>query len=128
MPQFGGDIDMQKSDVKKCLVTVALACLSMISAPVSAELSKPGEPITINWYHWVDALKPVIDAYMQDTGRKVKVTNDYDTFTTDVVMVSDYKGLLEGKKFKHFQKLNSPLVDEVVPARWRDREGYWVGC
>jgi iron(III) transport system substrate-binding protein len=58
------------------------------------------------------------------------VTSDYDTFTTDVIMVSDYKGLLEAKHFLHFKKYDDDLwerMSKVVPPEWRDEGGYWLG-
>jgi iron(III) transport system substrate-binding protein len=113
--------------VRKLFFGLSIVMLHAFPAPASAELSKAGEPLTVNWYHGAEALQPVIDDYMAETGRKVIVNNDYDTFTTDVMLVSDYKSLSEGKKFKHFQKLNSTLAENLVPARWRDRDGYWVG-
>ena len=83
--------------------------------------------LTVNWYHEARVLQPVIDEFIKDTGTPVVVTDDYDTFTTDVILVSDYKNLTEAKKFKRFRKLNSDYATKHVPARWRDRDGYWVG-
>jgi iron(III) transport system substrate-binding protein len=99
----------------------------LLTGTAEAQLTKAGEPVTINWYHGAQALRPVIAEYMRETGRKVIVNDDYDTFTTDVMMVSDYKGLTEGKKFGHFQPLASEAIEAAVPARWRDRDGYWTG-
>jgi len=114
--------------IKRLYRSVACgAALLLFHNAARAELSKADEPLTVNWYHGAEALRPVIDAYTRETGRTVTVTDDYDTFNTDVVLVSDYKGLTEGKKFKHFQKLKSAVAERLVPARWRDREGYWVG-
>ena len=105
----------------------AVASAFVIVGPAAAQLTKPGEPVTINWYHGADVLRPVIAEYTSQTGKKVVVTDDYDTFTTDVLLVSDFKGLTEGKKFRHFQPLASPVVRAAVPARWRDRDDYWTG-
>lgn len=105
--------------------TMALAVAALVfAAPAMAADDKP---LTVNWYHGAVALQPVIDAYVKETGRKVVVTDSYDRFDTDVQMVSDYEGLAQAKRFHKFQKLNSPLAEKVVPARWRDREGYWTG-
>jgi len=107
------------------LLVAASACC--VSTPSPAQLTKPGEPVTVNWYHEAAVLRPVIAEYMRETGKKVVVTDDYDTFTTDVLLVSDFKGLTEGKKFRHFQPLASAAVNAAVPARWRDRDDYWTG-
>ncbi len=117
--------NMMYRSIRKLIVSTYVALFFVASA--SAQLSAPGEPLTVNWYHGAEVFQPIVDAYKEATGQSVVVTNDYDTFTTDVILVSDYKGLTEGKKFKHFQKLNSSIVEEVVPAQWRDRDGFWAG-
>lgn len=108
-------------------VLLAVAAMLGVATSAGAQLTKPGEPVTVNWYHGSNALRPVIAEYMRETGKQVVVTDDYDSFTTDVVMVSDFKGLTEAKKFRKFQPLASPVVEAAVPARWRDRDGYWTG-
>jgi iron(III) transport system substrate-binding protein len=95
-----------------------------------ATLSASTEPLSVNWYHDQPFLQPVIDAFTAETGIPVKVTSDYDTFNTDVMLVSDYKGLLEAKQFNHFRKFDPDFAAEmakVVPAQWRDDEGTWLG-
>ncbi|WP_293858594.1 extracellular solute-binding protein [Steroidobacter sp.] len=84
-------------------------------------------PLTVNWYHKAEYLQPVITAFTKQTGIPVKVTDAYDTFDTDVILVSDYKGLTEAKKFNKFQRIQSPEFDAIVPPRWRDRDGQWYG-
>ncbi len=96
----------------------------------SAALAAITEPLSINWYHDQPFLQPVIDAFTAETGIPVKVTSDYDTFNTDVIFVSDYKGLTEAKNFGHLRKLDPAFAAEmakVVPAEWRDDEGCWLG-
>ncbi|MBN8842209.1 MAG: extracellular solute-binding protein [Sphingomonadales bacterium] len=97
-----------------------LACSSMASA----------QQLTVNWYHKQRYLQPVIDAFTAETGIEVIVTNDYDRLNTDVIFVSDYKSLTETKNFNKFRKLDPEFFAEmskVVPAQWRDRDGYWLG-
>lgn len=89
------------------------------------------EPLTVNWYHKEQYLQPVIDAFIEETGIEVEVTSDYDTFTTDVMFVSDYKGLLEAKHFHHFRKMDAGFFSDmsaIVPEQWRDEDGYWLGA
>jgi iron(III) transport system substrate-binding protein len=107
------------------LLAAALALLCGAQAVAAST-----EPLSINWYHDQPFLQPVIDAFTAETGIPVKVTSDYDTFDTDVIFVSDYKGLLEAKQFGHFRKLDPAFAAEmakVVPAQWRDDEGTWLG-
>ena len=96
----------------------------MLSAPLFAE------PLTVNWYHKQSYLQPVVNAFVARTGIDVEVTSDYDTFSTDVIFVSDYKGLLETRNFGHFRQLSPEFFSKmslVVPKRWRDMDGYWLG-
>lgn len=96
----------------------------------AAAIATTTEPLSINWYHDQPFLQPVIDAFTAETGIPVKVTSDYDTFNTDVIFVSDYKGLTEAKNFNHFRKLDPAFAAEmakVVPAQWRDDENTWLG-
>jgi iron(III) transport system substrate-binding protein len=88
------------------------------------------EPLSINWYHEAEYLQPVIAAFTKETGIPVKVTSDYDTFDTDVIMVSDYKGLTEAGNFGKFRRLDPDFfakMAQAVPAQWRDADGRWLG-
>lgn len=106
----------------------AMAAAGARAAPGGGPSVKADDgPLTINWYHGAVSLRPVVQAYVEETGRQVVVTEDYDTFTTDVILVSDFQNLTVARKLGKFQLLASPLVDGVVPGRWRDRQGYWTG-
>ncbi len=99
-------------------------------APSHAAAETEAEPLTINWYHGAEYFQPVIDAFVEETGIAVRVTDDYDVFTTDVIMVSDYKGLLEAKHYHHFKKFDDAFWEKmsaIVPAELRDDQGYWLG-
>jgi iron(III) transport system substrate-binding protein len=104
----------------------AVAALAPIPPPIAAAPAGPA-PLTVNWYHEAQYLQPVIDEFTRDTGIAVQVTNAYDTFDTDVILVSDYKSLTEAKKLNHFEVIRSPDLDAIVPPRWRDRDGRWYG-
>lgn|GEM_PF-1892824 len=108
----------------------ALTIGALTTAARVAVAEPEGEPLTINWYHGAEYFQPVIDAFVEETGIAVRVTDDYDTFTTDVIMVSDYKGLLEAKHYHHFRKLDDAFWEKmsaIVPAELRDDQGYWLG-
>ncbi|MEM6583900.1 MAG: ABC transporter substrate-binding protein, partial [Pseudomonadota bacterium] len=112
---------------KTRIVIALLLIMACLQEPVLAE--EP-EPLTINWYHGAEYFQPVIDAFIAETGIEVVVTDDYDTFTTDVIMVSDYKGLLEANHFHHFKKFEPSFweeMSEIVPEGIRDEQGYWLG-
>ena len=100
---------------------LALWSLAAFAAP------RAGEPLTVNWYHKAQYLQPVIDAFIAQSGIAVTVTDSYDKFDTDVILVSDYKSLTEAKKLNAFERIKAPDLDAIVPARWRDRDGSWYG-
>jgi len=94
-------------------------------------IAHSSETISVNWYHQQQYLQPVIDAFTAETGIPVKVTNDYDKFNTDVIFVSDYKGLLEAKHYGHFKRMDEAFFQEMskaVPEGWRDEDGFWLGA
>ena len=113
--------------VRRAKSAVMVTLLAGLMSPALAQTGQPAGPLTVNWYHGAAYLQPVIDAFTKDTGIAVDISSAYDRFDTDVVLVSDYKSLSEGKKLGHFQPLLSATVERVVPARWRDSDGYWTG-
>ncbi|MFC4312461.1 extracellular solute-binding protein [Steroidobacter flavus] len=106
-------------------IRAALVAACAWTAPMASAAEK--EPLTVNWYHSAQFLQPVIDEFSKESGIAVKVTDSYDKFDTDVILVSDYKSLTEAKKLNSFERIRSPDLDAIVPARWRDRDGAWYG-
>lgn len=109
------------------LAGLALPLLGYAAEPTT---DADAEPLTINWYHGAEYFQPVIDAFVEESGIPVRVTDDYDTFTTDVIMVSDYKSLLEAKHYHHFRKFEGDFwqrMSDIVPAELRDDQGHWLG-
>ena len=120
---------MTSTIAQRIPAVLAGTLLPFLALAVFAD-DKAVEPLTINWYHGAEYFQPVIDAFIEESGIEVVVTDDYDTFTTDVIMVSDYKGLLEAKHYHHFKKFEADFwaeMSEIVPAELRDDQGYWLG-
>lgn len=103
-------------------VLAASLCICAVTA-----LAATATPLTVNWYHEAQYLQPVIDAFTKETGIAVRVTDAYDKFDTDVILISDYKTLTEAKKLGALDVIRSAELDAIVPPRWRDRDGYWYG-
>jgi len=102
----------------------------IMSFSVSAEEAAEADILSINWYHDQEYFQPIIDVFTAETGIPVKVTSAYDGFDTDVVMVGDYKGLIEGMHYKYFDRYDDDFFEEMsefVPAKWRDESHRWLG-
>lgn len=100
-------------------------CL-LISSPLLAK-----DPLTVNWHHTQRYLQPVVNAFMDETGIAVEITNDWYTFSTDVLFVADYKQLVEAKNLGKLQPLRTEFfssMSKIVPEQWRDVDGYWLGA
>jgi iron(III) transport system substrate-binding protein len=84
-------------------------------------------------------IKPQLDAFTKETGIKVNlVTGDGKELVerlkaegknspADVFFTVDAGNLHIAKEAGLFQKLSSPVIEQAVPAQYRDPEGMWVG-
>lgn len=106
---------------------IGVAVIALCAWTASTNAAEQREPLTVNWYHGATFLQPVITAFTKESGIRVKGTDSYDKFDTDVILMSDYKSLTEAKKLNSFEPIRSPDLDAIVPARWRDRDGQWYG-
>lgn len=86
-----------------------------------------------------ELIKPQMEAFTRATGLKVNlVTGSADALIermrsegrnspADVVLTSDAGRLFKSKRLDLFQKVESPALRRLVPAQFRDPEGYWYG-
>lgn len=118
----------------KAFGRVLFVIFSVLSLTVTAQAEgdEDTKPLTINWYHKQKYFQPIIDAFTAETGIPVEVTSDYETFTTDVLMVADFKVLYESKTMKKYTRLDDEFwaeMSEIVPEKWRDldTDKRWLG-
>ena len=86
-----------------------------------------------------ELIKPQLEAFTAATGIKVNlVTGNADALIermrsegrnspADVVLTSDAARLFKSKRLGLLQKVQSASLQRLVPARFRDPEGYWFG-
>src|SRR6187431_2720569 len=114
--------------------TAALLCFTAFSvSPASAD----GE-VNVYTYRETKLIQPLFDAFTKDTGIKVNVVSassgleqriktEGANSPADVLLTVDISRLEDAVQAGITQPLNSKVVDEVVPAAYRDPEGHWAG-
>jgi iron(III) transport system substrate-binding protein len=110
------------------LITAAALC----TAPAAAN------EVNVYTYREAALVKPLFDAFTKDTGVKVNVISassgleqriktEGANSPADVLLTVDISRLEDAVQAGITQPLNSKVVDEVVPAAYRDPEGHWAG-
>ena len=86
-----------------------------------------------------ELIKPLLEAFTASTGVKVNlVTGNADALIermrsegrnspADVVLTSDAARLFKSKQLGLLEAVQSPTLERLVPARFRDPKGYWFG-
>ena len=111
--------------------TLALAT-NFIGSAVAAE-------VNVYSHRKEELIKPQLEAFTAATGIRVNlVTGNADALIermrsegrnspADVVLTSDAARLFKSRQLGLLQKVESPALRRLVPARFRDPEGYWFG-
>ena len=118
-----------KSTLKVAMLMTAAA---LCAAPAAAD------EVNVYTYREAALVKPLFDAFTKDTGVKVNVISassgleqriktEGANSPADVLLTVDISRLEDAVQAGITQPLNSKVVDEVVPAAYRDPEGHWAG-
>ena len=111
--------------------TLVLAT-NLIGSAIAAE-------VNVYSHRKEELIKPLLDAFTASTGVEVNlVTGNADALIermrsegrnspADVVLTSDAARLFKSKQLGLLQKVESPALRRLVPARFRDPDGYWFG-
>ena len=114
---------------------VAGLCL----AGVLAGLPVIAAEINVYSYRKEHLIKPQLDAFAGETGVRYNlVTGSADALAqrlksegmnspADVLFTVDAGRLVRAKSMGLLQPIRSPVLEQAVPARFRDPEGYWFG-
>ena len=111
--------------------------LAIVGALAASPALAQGE-VNIYTYREAKLVAPLFEAVTKDTGIKVNVISassgleqriktEGANSPADVLLTVDISRLEDAVQAGITQPLNSKVVDEVVPAAYRDPEGHWAG-
>jgi iron(III) transport system substrate-binding protein len=113
----------------------ALAGVVMIAT--AGQASAQGE-VNVYTYREAKLIQPLFDAFTKDTGIKVNVISassgleqriktEGTNSPADVLLTVDIGRLEEAVQAGITQPIKSSVLEQVIPAQYRDPEGHWVG-
>jgi len=117
--------------MRKLIPTLALAA-GLMAAPAMAQ------EVNIYSYRQEGLIKPLLDAFTKQTGIKVNIVSGGEdalierlktegaASPADLMITVDAGRLVRSKELGLFQPVKSAVIEETVPAAYRDPEGYWT--
>lgn len=116
----------------KLLNNVALLGLAGMAFSVSA-----AEPLTVYSYRQAFLVEPILAQFTEQTGIKVNVVFAKDGIAeriaregrlspADVVLTSDFSRLMELVEKDLVSPVNSPVINDNIPAQYRSPKNDWV--
>jgi iron(III) transport system substrate-binding protein len=120
--------------MKRPMNSYALALLGMLGVAGAAQASE----VNVYTYREAKLIQPLFEAFTKDTGIKVNVISasagleqriktEGANSPADVLLTVDIGRLEEAVDLGITQPLKSDIVDQAVPAQYRDPEGHWYG-
>lgn len=117
----------------KISAILALATINILSIPLAATAGE----LNIYSYRKPQLLQPFLDAYEAETGTTFNVVHapkglvqrlksEGASSPADIVMTVDISRLYELEKEDLFAPLNSPIIEERIPAHLRHDKGHWT--
>ncbi len=109
-------------------------CLALLPCTAFAA----GE-VNIYSYRQEVLIRPLLDAFTAETGITVnlvsgkadalleRLKSEGDNSPADLLLTNDAGRLIRARRAGVLQAVKSPLLDAVVPAQYRDPDGYWYG-
>lgn len=113
------------------------AALISLSLGASQALAQAGE-VNVYTYREAKLLQPLTDAFTKETGIKVNVTTassgleqrikqEGKDSPADILLTVDIGRIDDAVKAEITQPIDSPTIDKVVPAQYRDPDKHWHG-
>ena len=122
--------------VLAALVVTGLAgSMGIGSEPVKAE----DKVVNVYSFRQEILIRPILDAFTAKTGIEVRLVSAKDDALlerlksegefspADVLLTADAGRLWRAKEAGVLQPVSSATLDQLVPAQYRDPEGYWYG-
>ena len=100
--------------------------------------SKNGE-VNIYTHRSYSVDQHLFEQFEKETGIKVNLLEDKasalmnrieqegENTKADILVTVDVARLVQAKKKGLFQQIKSPIINENIPAQFRDEDGFWVG-
>jgi len=95
--------------------------------------------VNIYSYRQEVLIRPLLDAFTEETGIEVnlvsgkadalleRLKSEGANSPADLLLTVDAGRLIRAKEAGVFQAVSSPLLEQVIPARYRDPDGSWFG-
>ena len=118
--------------------TTSAVLLCLTSAVLSTGASAEGGEVNVYTYRETKLIQPLFDAFTKDTGVKVNVVSassgleqrmkaEGANSPADVLLTVDLGRLDDAVQAGVTQPIKSVVIDEIVPAQYRDPDGHWAG-
>lgn len=115
----------------------ALATASLIACATAGSAFAADE-VNVYTYRETKLVQPLFDAFSKESGVKVNVISassgleqrmkaEGANSPADVLLTVDIGRIDEAVKAGVTQPINSAVIDETVPPRYRDPDGHWAG-
>lgn len=118
--------------MRKLVLALALAA-GLIQAPAAM-----AQEVNIYSYRQEGLIKPLLEAFTKQTGIKVNIVSGGEdalierlktegaASPADLMITVDAGRLVRSKELGLFQPVKSAVIDEIVPAAYRDPDGTWT--
>jgi iron(III) transport system substrate-binding protein len=116
----------------------ATAAVLCFTTPVVSTASADSGEVNVYTYRETKLVQPLFDAFTKDTGIKVNVVSassgleqrmkaEGANSPADVLLTVDLGRLDDAVQAGVTQPIKSVVIDEIVPAQFRDPDGQWAG-
>ncbi len=123
----------KNTPLRKSMIAFAVAAATLTPVAAAAD----GE-VNIYSYRQPGLIKPLTDAFTAETGIKVnvlfankglgqRISAEGENSPADVLLTVDIGRLDAAKALGITQSVSSSVVDQNIPAQYRDPDGHWFG-
>lgn len=127
---------MRKTLQLSLAASLALGAAGPIA--VNAQENTPEGPVNVYTYRQPELIQPVLDAFTEETGIETQVLflsqgleeriqAEGINSPADLIMTVDISRLTAAKEAGITQPVESDVLNEDIPAEYRDPEGHWYG-
>jgi iron(III) transport system substrate-binding protein len=122
--------------IRRAWVRLSLAAV-LAASTATAVRAQSGE-VNVYTYREHKLIQPLLDAFTKDTGIKVnvisasagleqRIATEGANSPADVLLTVDIARLQDAENLGITQPIKSNVVEQAVPAQYRDPNGHWVG-